>query len=49
MKYSIPCLVHFEQIYDLIKKIYFKKLFEIIFRINRKLPYEKLTFNLRKL
>ena len=29
MNYSIPSLVHFEQIYELIKKTYFKKLFKI--------------------
>ena len=31
MKYSIPSLVHFEQIYDLIKKTYFKKLLKITY------------------
>ena len=44
MGYSTPSLVRFGQLYDLIKKTYFSKLFKI-----RKFPYEILTFFLDKL
>ena len=46
MGYSIPSLVLFQQLYDLIKKTIFLKLLK---RNDRKFPYEKLTFFLGKL
>ena len=44
--HSLPSLVQFGQHYDLIKQSYFLK--TLIWN-NRKFPYEKLTFFLRKL
>ena len=46
MENSIPSLVTFGQLYDLIKKTYYSKFF---IWSNRNFPYEKLTFFLRKL
>ena len=45
----MPSLDWFQQLFDLIKKTYFQKLFKLIIRINRKFPYEILTFFLGKL
>ena len=49
MVYSIPSLVRFEQLLDPMKRPNFKNYLKLIIRINRKFPYEKLTFLLGKL